>query len=183
MYGNDILAPLDVDNLQNAGLLSPRTNRGTRQMHKRCLNRFSDEENQDIPLNFNFLSAAAQNAFATIPEQLVSRATLEYVGFSERKAGNLWSQWTALLSQGVSRETDPDNGGLQMTFLEFIISSFETGNDTFGEDDQQWRQLMETFGLSTETQRAILDPAFKYLRLSNSCVYWSKDTIKCALLG
>lgn len=172
-----ILGALDAAHLQNAGLLTPPNDRGTRRVHKRRLNRSSDEENQDIPLDVHPQSAAAQDAFATIPDQLISRATLEYVGFSDAKADALWSQWTNWPPQGPSRETDPDTGGLQMSFLKYMTGAFNTGNDTFSDDDRTWARLLDTFGLSTETQQAILDPVFRYIRLSESCVYWAKDTV------
>ena len=183
MSESSILAPLDAAQLQNDGLLTGPDDRGTRKIHKRRLNRLSDAEYQDIPLNVDPQSAAAQDAFATIPDQLISRATLEYVGFSDAKADALWSQWTNWPFKGPSRETDGDRGGLQMSFLEYMTASFDQGEDTFSEDDEMWARVMDMFGLSTETQQSILDPAFRYIRLGNSCVYWAKDTVEMRYYG
>lgn len=36
---------------------------------------------------------------------------------------------------------------------------------------------MNVCGISVETQDAIMDPHFAYLRRSNSCVYWARETI------
>jgi hypothetical protein len=70
-----------------------------------------------------------------------------------------------------------------MSFLKYMIGAFNTGNDTFSNDDRTWARLMDTFGLSIGTQQAILDPAFRYIRLSESCVYWAKDTVHMRYYG
>ncbi|CAH0045420.1 unnamed protein product [Clonostachys solani] len=176
MSGNHILSPLDVERLQSQGLLGRRSEKGTRRLHKRRLNRSSDEENKDIPLNVHVETPASANAFATIPDQLISRATLEYVGFSEAKALDLWNQWTNWPFEGPARETDLDASGLRMRFEIFFTGAFHAVPDTCSSDDQQWRQTMDSFGLSRSVQQAILDPNFKQLRLTQSCAYWAKDT-------
>ncbi|KAH7137266.1 hypothetical protein B0J13DRAFT_625044 [Dactylonectria estremocensis] len=182
---NRIITPLDARDLARQGLISNRNENGTRQMHKRRLNRSSDEENHNISLNVPLQSAAAINAFVTIPDELISRATLTHVGFSEAKADALWNTWTDWPSSalGPRRETDPDDGGLQMTFIDFITGPFVTSNDTASDNEADWKRVMGQYGLSTEVQHAILDPNFKYLRLSESCAFWAKDTVEMRYNG
>jgi hypothetical protein len=81
-----ILAPLDADDLLSHGLLGASRITGFSRLHKRRLNRSSDEEHHDIPLDISLESPAADNAFVTIPAVLISRETLLYVGLSEVEA-------------------------------------------------------------------------------------------------
>lgn len=170
-----ILAPLDAVDLLDHGLLGPGTT-GTRLLHKRRLNRFSDQENRDIPLDSSLSSAA--DAFAIIPVSLISYETLIYVGLSEAKATELWTSW---LAQGPRRETDV--GGLISTFKDFIVGSFENRVDAISEDVQEWRACLNECGIAVDVQEAILDPDFEYICFSESCLYWVKDTFQMRYAG
>lgn len=178
--GSAILAPLDVERLQNQGLLSPRSDRGTRKIHKRLLTPSSDEEHRDIPLDVPIESAAADDAFVTIPDKLISRATLVYVGFSERKAAQLWASWIKWLFDGFRPNIVHDIGGLQMAFCDFVTNKpFRTNVDADEEDnDQKWTDALNAYGMAAEFQRALLDPTFKSIRLTQSCCEWAKDTVE-----
>jgi hypothetical protein len=107
-----ILAQLDAANLQNFSLLRPAANSGSLRLHKRRLNRSSDEENKCTPLTIRPDSPEAVDAFATIPEYLFSRETLIHVGLSEEKADELWDRWSNWPADGPRREVDSDDGGL-----------------------------------------------------------------------
>ncbi|RSL85463.1 hypothetical protein CEP51_003305 [Fusarium floridanum] len=176
-----ILAPLDTAHLMGQGLVGAVNADGTRRIHKRRLNRFGDVEYGHLPLD----ATASQDSdmFVSIPDQLISQATIEYVGFSKIKANEIWSTWNNWPSTGPRRETDPDDGGLQVTFLDFICGYISSSLDTYSEDDAEWINCMNTYGLSMEVQDAILDPLFKYLRLSDSCAEWSRDTIEMRYAG
>jgi hypothetical protein len=183
MSEHTILAPLDSADLLNRGLLCPGRTTGCHRLHKRRLNRSSDEENHNIPLNVPLSSPAADDAFAMIPVALISYETLVYVGLSEAKATQLWSQWTNWPAQGPRRETDPDDGGLVVTFKDFIIGSFENRVDAADDNEQQWRACLNGCGIAVDVQNAIMDPRFKYLCLSKSCLYWVNDTVKMRYAG
>ncbi|KAK3346948.1 hypothetical protein B0T25DRAFT_291512 [Lasiosphaeria hispida] len=175
-----ILAPLDTANLQAQGLLLVGSAAGSRRIHKRRLNRSSDEEHRDIPLVTPPESSAA---FVTIPDVLISRETLMHVGLSAENAGELWQKWTNWPQFGPRREVDPDDGGLQVTFIDFIVGHMENKDDAADESDAQWRACMDACGLSVDTQDAIMDPHFTYLRLSSSCLSWVRDTIEMRYAG
>lgn len=101
------------------------------------------------------------------------------VGFSEHKARQIWAQWTNWPSGPPSREIDPFEGGLQMTFYDFFISSLEIDDgDTWSENDDEWRESLDNYGINRDTQNKIMDPNFRYLRLSRSARYWAKDTVE-----
>lgn len=179
-----ILGEVDAANLQNQGLLGPPDSRGTRKLHRRYLNRLSDQEYKHIPLDVPMNSPAADEAFVSIPEHLISQATLEYVGFSTAKAAAMWLQWTNWPEDGPRREDDDvDDGGLCITFLDYFTRPFNGSTDCFSEDDNEWSRCMDEFGLSSQVQDKILDPVFKYLRLSDSCAFWAKDTVEMRYAG
>lgn len=106
-----ILAPLDSADLLHRGLLGPGRTTGSQRLHKRRLNRPSDVEYYNFPLNVSLLSPAADDAFAVIPTALISYDTLIYIGLSKEMATEFWSQWTHWPATGPRRETDPDCGG------------------------------------------------------------------------
>lgn len=91
-----LLATADADTLQSSGLLSPpNSTGGSRRIHKRCLNRSSDQEYSTIPLSITHDSPQAHDAFTTIPVVLISRESLEYLGLSEQRSRELWEEWTS----------------------------------------------------------------------------------------
>jgi hypothetical protein len=183
MSETKILAPLDAAHLLSQGLLGPGRTTGSRRLHKRRLNRSSDEEHHDIPLDIPLESPAAGDAFAIIPEVLISRETIVYVGLSEAKAIELWNLWINWPASGPRRETDADNGGLQVTFIDFIIGTLENQVNVAENNGLQWQACLNACGIDVSVQDAIMDPHFEYLRLSESCLYWAKDTIEMRYTG
>ncbi|KAK1502180.1 hypothetical protein CTAM01_05618 [Colletotrichum tamarilloi] len=175
MSALSILTPSDASDLENKGLLGPRTGRGTRLIHNRRLNAQADNEYQHISLDTPLTSL---NAFTEFPEFLISYATLIHVGFTDRRATNIWEKWTNWPSTGPSREIDPPRGNPQVTFFDFIIGRFSGLPDTWTDNDPNWLTLLSGYGLNHETQLAIMDPMFKYTRLTMSCLDWAKDTIR-----
>lgn len=178
----EILASVDIAELMSSGLAGPLdSERGTRKIHKRRLNRSSDEEHSGIALDASL--QFQPDAFATIPDQLVSQATIEHVGFSKSTAAQIWHSWTHWPASGPRRETDPDDGGLQIIFLDFITGHISFSHNTHQDDDAAWTRCMDHYGLATELQHAILDPHFNYIRLSSSCAEWAKDTVEMRYAG
>ncbi|KAH7318370.1 hypothetical protein B0I35DRAFT_409272 [Stachybotrys elegans] len=179
---DSILTPSDARDLNRRGLAFKGDN-GTMRLHKRRLNAYSDQEYSHIPLDVDPGTPSADSAFSVIPERLISHATLEYIGFNPRTADALWDRWTNWPEGTPHRETDPDGGGLQMTFVDFALGHIDSVTDTFDEDDHQWVICMDACGISQQVQTAILDPHFKYLRQSESCLHWIKDTIEMRYEG
>ncbi|XDG05473.1 hypothetical protein ABKA04_005088 [Annulohypoxylon sp. FPYF3050] len=178
-----ILGPLYTENLQNQGLLGPGNSPGSRRIHKRLLNPSSFVEYSHISFDIHVDSPEAENAFVTIPTHLISRDTLDYVGLSVEKADDIWWQWTNWPEWGPGRETDPDDGGFQVTFYDFITARLHTYQDVHEDDDVRWRQCLATCGMSENLKNAIMDPDFKNIRLTNSCIFWVEDTIKMRYSG
>ncbi|CAG9956338.1 unnamed protein product [Clonostachys rosea f. rosea IK726] len=161
-HGN-ILGSLDAEHLQNIGHLRTNPN-GTMKLHRRQLNRSSDEANSHIPLNITVDSPhSPPDAFSIIPQRLISPATLEYLGFSSEMSMERWNTWIAF-----KQPTDSDGDG-----------PFDSRGDYADDgDDEQWRLTMDKLGLSTDFQDRIMHPTFTDIRLTQSCAYWCKDTVE-----
>jgi len=88
-----MLDPRDASNLQTMGLLRPGPGNGTWLIHRRHLTPSNTPNNRHahIPLD-----SRSENAFATIPQSLISRATLTYIGLVDPKADEVWADWTSL---------------------------------------------------------------------------------------
>ncbi|KFY23782.1 hypothetical protein V493_05636 [Pseudogymnoascus sp. VKM F-4281 (FW-2241)] len=90
---------------------------------------------------------------------LISYESLLYIGLSSAKANELWHQWTNW-SPGPydpQRETDPDNGGLTITFDDFIIGwTVDSTADAVGDDDQEWPSPI--FGVQTRASTGLRTP-------------------------
>ena len=178
-----IVAELDAENLQNQGLLGPGDSTGSARIHKRRLNRSSEEEYGDIPLDVYVNSPNATNAFATIPVMIVSYDTLLYLGLSADKASHIWSEWTHWPATGPRREVDLESGGIQVTFIDFITARLRNYEDVYEDNDYEWRQCLTLCGMCQSVQDAIMDPTFNLVRLTNSCVFWVRDTLLMRYAG
>ncbi|TID00170.1 hypothetical protein CH35J_005326 [Colletotrichum higginsianum] len=178
------MSPLDAQDLQNTGLLSPpspggSSGGGSRRLHKRRLNRSSDEEHYNIPLDVPMQSPAGSHAFQEIPEFLISREALVHVGFSDHRAAFLWNEWSMYMAGMPQHDIDD----LQVDFISFILNRLDQQVNTWSDTNSEWRSCLNSYGMSDEFQAAIMDPNFKYLRTSESCHYWTKDTVEMRFAG
>jgi hypothetical protein len=175
----DILAPGDVTQLVKLDLVHlPNPPNGSIQIHRRRLNRTS-EAVHNIPLNANVESRP--DAFATIPEKLISKATIEYVGYNSDKATEIWSGWANWPSDPIIREIDPsDSTTIEVSFIDWVKR--HTGNpleyDVWEDDNPAWFRHMEQCGIATELQQSIMDPHFKDMRLTGTCIGWLRNTME-----
>ncbi|KAL7807273.1 hypothetical protein V8C26DRAFT_423902 [Trichoderma gracile] len=165
-----ILSPRDREALVNQGLLSPSPE-GTIKLHKRRLNRFSDEDNGHLPL-------PSSPASTTTSKELVSLETVKYLGYDDEAAADIWRRWAVLFPQGQPvSELEPVLG---KPFTDLIIG-FSYGRrelDTDDDDDGKWFECMDQCGINSITQTALMDPAYRQIRLTRSCLYWIRDTIE-----
>ncbi|KAI1380811.1 hypothetical protein F4677DRAFT_404690 [Hypoxylon crocopeplum] len=180
-----ILSQADIESLLGSGLVSPSSPNGTRRIHKRRLNRSSDEENSHLPLSPVSMasSASTSNMFSTIPEVLISLATLKHLGCNEETATRLWGEWTNWPSGNPVRETDDEISGVP--FIEFVTGHLASDRniDTFDENNQEWYDCMNHCGTNPEVQASIMDPIFRDIRLTESCLFWIKDTVDLRYRG
>lgn len=177
-----ILRPIYAAGLYRAGFvrLDERATGCWRlRVHKRRLNGVSTAdrhlhprhvEQRLVPLD---RPISDNDAFITLPKYLISREALLHVGLSEAKATELWHRWTHDI-----RAVNSDEGGLQARFLDYILRTVDKEADTSGADDAMWNACMSACGVDVDVQATIMNPDFRGIRLSNSCLYWVKDTIK-----
>ncbi|CDM37174.1 hypothetical protein DTO013E5_9484 [Penicillium roqueforti] len=171
----NILVPDDAVTLQNSGLVSSPSSDGTRRIHKRRLNRSSDEEEQHLPLTPVSISSSS-DSFVSIPDHLVSLAALEHLGYNSETATLIWEYWTNWPPGEPKRETDDtDNGVL---FIDVAEGHLDYSPDTCSENDAEWFHCMNLYGITRELQEAIMDPKFRSIRLTDSCKSWIRDTFQ-----
>ncbi|KAI0381512.1 hypothetical protein F5Y04DRAFT_280590 [Hypomontagnella monticulosa] len=176
-----ILSPFDIADLEASGLVTPVLPDGTRQLHRRRLNATSDAEYANLPLTPISLESPAQDSslFATIPVLFESQATLKYIGCTDETAARIWWEWGTWRNGRKTEDEDAVHGTL---FIEFAVlrltrkTSIDVDADC--EDDRTWRNCLTECGINAEVQETIMDPMFKELRLTESCFFWIKDTIK-----
>lgn len=180
MADYSILTPSDAEIMLAEGRLSPPDEKGFQRVHKRRLLESSSEDDPNIP------SPAASyvhedDGYAWIPSELISLATLEYIGLSAEGAASKWREWRAwsLGSPPISRENDEnDSGALEMPFLDFATPELPSALDTISDDDDDWRECLRRHKVSKELEDAIMDPRFRFPRLTQSCAFWINDTFR-----
>lgn len=115
--------------------------------------------------------AATSNAFLEISDILISRETLLSVGYDSSKADELWARWTHWPARGPQREIDEDDGGLDVTFKDFITLRGGEFPDTDSEDGAEWTASLTTYGLDPEVQARILHPRLCVVRCCSMTMY------------
>jgi hypothetical protein len=126
--------------------------------------------------------------FSTIPENLISEATLKRLRCNIETANYIWLgplvDWPAGL---IIRETDSQNSGAELTmpFIEFATGRLGRGRDvdTVDDTDEMGYRRMNYCGIYAEVQAAIMDPAFRNIRLTETCLFWMRDTVGKRYLG
>ncbi|KAJ6780419.1 hypothetical protein PWT90_02306 [Aphanocladium album] len=113
------------------------------------------------------------------PESLFSKATIRHVGLCPATAYRKWNSWQNWSPIPPWRETDPEQDwGDEMPFIHFLTGCTGAGMHVWGEDDAVWRECMAKCGMSDEMQDAIMDPAFREVRLRETCEFWMEQTME-----
>ncbi|KAK7418208.1 hypothetical protein QQZ08_011361 [Neonectria magnoliae] len=181
MSASPILDQEDFQSLQREDTVISVQGAATQRLHKRRLNRYSEEEYNDVPLPnppSSVVSPGGTTAdnldnFVTIPEHLISRETLNYLGFDDGAADTIWSRW---VNWGPDQGREIDGG--PVTFLSMSEAYITgAGEDVTSDDDTTWRTSMASIGINEALQAAIMTPRCKDVRLTESCKYWLLDTV------
>jgi hypothetical protein len=110
-----------------------------------------------------------------VPEYIESVETLEYIGWGEEKAANIWARWE------IVKQTESNEAAFQQHFLEYALSVIP---DLKLEDQQEdWDAEMLNWGVGAELRAAIMDEAYTNIRLTESAQYWVKDTMEVRYLS
>ncbi|OQD98083.1 hypothetical protein PENSOL_c010G06911 [Penicillium solitum] len=175
-----VFSPCDAEALEESGLASPPCSDGTRRIHKRRLNRSSDEEENHLPLTPVSMDASS-DCFVSIPEDLVSFATLQYLGYNHQTATRIWERWANWPPGRIKRQSDDFEDGIP--FIEVAEGYLDSATDTCDDDDSAWFDCLDNYGMSTELTHAIMDTKFRHIRLTQSCKFWVQDTLKLRYRG
>ncbi|KAI1140300.1 hypothetical protein F5Y05DRAFT_424226 [Hypoxylon sp. FL0543] len=169
----------DAEGLESMGLLSPPSSSGTRRIHKRRLNRSSDEEYRHLPLTPVSSQISPDESYHEIPDVLISSATLEYLGYTHDRATEIWREWTdwggELQGLPIEELEDAEDA---VPFIDFAVGHIASyGDDTCDDDNHIWFTYMNAHGINIDTQEAIMDRVFDWVRTTESCHYWLEDTM------
>lgn len=155
----EVILPAEEGDLLRAGLITEKDPGGWRKVHCRLLADESDISHLWIPLMpISTLQAASVGLyFKTIPAELVSAATIEYVGFNKTMARNIWLDWVCRPFD--EHEWQPTDRLYGVEFMTFIIDAL--AQQSFGEfvhstDDTLWLEIMYLHGLNIEAQVDVL---------------------------
>lgn len=114
------------------------------------------------------------SSWEPVPEELISKAALEYLGFTPRAATKMWSAWENWPSGVIRRESDPDDGRACVTFYWFILRHIIHTRDTVEQDTLEWERCLEGYGLCKGAQDYIQDYADGFRHLDQrSCSQWT----------
>ncbi|RMJ05078.1 hypothetical protein CDV36_014253 [Fusarium kuroshium] len=115
---------------------------------------------------------------APFPYEPISRATIEWLGFTPAAAAKMWHAWIRWPSGLIRRETDPDDGRLCVTFLWFIQRHALYTMDEMEQDTGDWWGCMEGYGLTKGAQEYIFGSARLYSYLHHGqCSSWTATLI------
>lgn len=180
-----ILDPEDLVNLEREGTVVNIPNSSAHRIHKRRLKTSSEEEYQNIQLpsppssvtTLHSPTSLAQ-AYQIIPEFLICKDTLGFLGFNLATADEIWSRWA---NWGSDRGREIDGG--PVTFLSMATRWIRSStSDAFTEHDEAWLTVMAAYGISDQLQTAIMTPFYKDIRLTASCKYWLIDTMSYVMI-
>lgn len=124
---------------------------------------------------------SSSDCFVSIPEDLVSFATLGYLGYNHHTATRIWERWTNWPPGIIKRQCDDFEGGIP--FIEVAEGYLDSATDTCEDDDSVWLDCLDKYGMSTELTHAIMDTKFRHIRLTQSCKFWVQDTLKLRYRG
>ncbi|MCJ1334012.1 hypothetical protein MMC10_010719 [Thelotrema lepadinum] len=173
-----VFDPDDYVHLVEEGTLIPIIGTLKSRLHKRRLHSSAGEEYSHIPLPTPAASSAQDgdspdSHFAVIPNYLISKETLEYIGYSDATANMIWERWA---NWGPDQGREVDGGPITFESL-FRAHLHGQDVDAYTEDDAEWLTVMGQFGLSEELKACVMAPDCKEIRLSGSCKDWALDTV------
>ncbi|GAB0132254.1 hypothetical protein EsDP_00000695 [Epichloe bromicola] len=155
----EVILPAEEGKLLRDGLITETTPGGWRKVHCRLLADESDLVHRDTPLIpiSTVKGASVGFYFKTIPAVLVSAATVEYVGFNETMAKNIWLDWVCRpFDVNEWGPTDRLYGVEFMTFIIDAVAKQPFEEFVLSTDDALWLEIMHLHGLNIGAQVDIL---------------------------
>jgi hypothetical protein len=161
--------------LEKRGLLSPVDGKGYRKLHKR-------RAGGHCHWDYSRLSLEARHdtdpeAFIIVPDQVISKAAIAHLAFSEEKAEEIWYQWENWPAIDWADK-------MEEVFLDYILEHVEYSKDLLDDDDlSAWKQAMESWGIAEDLRDDILDPESDWVRSRNTCNEWIRESVFMSYVG
>ncbi|KAL6693914.1 hypothetical protein J3F84DRAFT_378054 [Trichoderma pleuroticola] len=119
---------------------------------------------------------------STLPDQLVSLATIKYLGYDDDTASQIWNKWTAQAPGDPVPESIP-LPPFELTFIDYVVGCsygyrYNFDVNAHDDDDSKWHECMDRCGINKDTRDAIMDPVFRRIRLTETCIFWIRNTIE-----
>lgn len=155
----EVILPAEEGTLLRAGLITETTPDGWRKVHCRLLADSSDIIHYYTPLMpISTVKAAFVSLyFQTIPAELVSAATIEYVGFNKTMARDIWLDWVCRpFDENEWEPTDRLYGVEFMTFIIDAVAEQSFSEFVLSTDDTLWLEIMRLMGLNVDAQVDVL---------------------------
>ncbi|KAK3360679.1 hypothetical protein B0T25DRAFT_536162 [Lasiosphaeria hispida] len=115
-------------------------------------------------------------AFVEVPSNLISGATLRFIGYDDVTASQLWLWW-------INWPSDPPLRKLVIATT--ACHSLNSPKVTLKADMTLWRMMMlygMSVSMSVEFQdpprKQIMDPVHRRVRLTRSCLFLMEDTME-----
>lgn len=89
-FSNRIFMRVDAKIIEREGFLGPVNANGRRLVHRKMLD--YSHKGQNLP-QIRLGDEGAGRWFVWVPDMLISRATLEFLGYTPEKADQLWTTW------------------------------------------------------------------------------------------
>ncbi|TGZ77108.1 hypothetical protein EX30DRAFT_398784 [Ascodesmis nigricans] len=103
-----------------------------------------------------------------IPDVLISRQTIEFLGLREDLVSILFEEYTLLSQPSPSVDFD--------LYIELQVEA--TNIEPFVSHPDPWRAALKEMGFRAEFIEAIMDPEFRDFRDMNTVLYWAMDTVR-----
>ncbi|KAG0155810.1 hypothetical protein PDIDSM_2983 [Penicillium digitatum] len=97
-------------------------------------------------------------------------------GLQLRNGNSYLEYWTNWPPGEPKRETDDVYHG--MPFMDIVQGYIDNSPDTCEDNDAEWFRCFNLYGIHRELQEVIMDPKFRYIRLTESCKFWVLDTFQ-----
>ncbi|KAG6035011.1 hypothetical protein E4U41_006277 [Claviceps citrina] len=156
-----ILVSPDREHLVAMGLATEPTPVGFIRVHRRLLTDNPDGEFPDLPLasHRTVRTCFQSQFFDTIPERLMSRACLEYLGLTPERADIIWRRWEA--GPGGDVPCPSDHHPYGDFFVDWVIKELcgpchSQPRFYCWHTKREWHRRMTAYGLNVETQLEVV---------------------------
>jgi hypothetical protein len=115
--------------------------------------------------NTDSLEWDTSNKVVTVPTDMYSARSYEFLGYTEDQAKDIYSRW-------VSEPEDQDS------FIDFAISWLTDNHTNALDDADDWYAAMNTMGIEKDLQTAMMDQKYRNVRLTRDLVSWLVEVME-----